>query len=825
MVQRLTLRLELDNGQFVGRIRASGRAVDDFTGRVEGGGRASERYNRAARRTEQANRRAATSFTLAQRAAVRFFGVLGGGFLVERLARETLEAADAYTELNNRIRLVADSEEAAALIRAELLDISQDTRTQLEANAELYSRISLAVRRFGRSEEESLRVTELLNQQVRIGGNNAIEASAGLIQFAQGLASGRLQGDELRSVLENLQGVSEGLIVGFRRLRQQGRIDIDVTRANIRELAAEGVLSADLLFDAILASADDTEEKFAGVQSTVADGAVTIRNAFVSAIGQLDQTLGLSQAIARQLERAAAAIDAGSRPTIISPDDVAFVEQMTGNLNQLDAAYQSFLRTVDTSQLDEQTIETQLAIARSALERFPDTLLQGEAGFGARQRAEATIERLTGLSRENIGATLRERREQLDAALSALQAREREFDLDPAGAARRDANILRSGPSLREQRAEVAELRAELQAAETVAARLLEVPINVRAVRRDLPEPSEEDVAAQYAERLAAQDEFQRSLTQSAYDMAAARLAIEGETFDLLSEQEREALARREEANRIADERIAAEAADRRARELEALRASREAEFLEAQGYRDREEAAEDVHQQALLAIRTRYAGGEFISLLQGQHRAQQQLEAGNQRAVAQILTGNLQQTLGALGRYNTTAFRLAQAAGIAKAVIDTQQAITEALKQPPPLNIVYAGLAAAQGAAAVATIRAQRPPQAFRLGGIVDSPTFFNARNLPRGGVAGEAGPEAILPVTRLAGGQYGVDARTAGSTTVNFSPVINQNIEVGEGVDADAIAERLGEQTRRDVGALFDGHIREALRPGGALNPTNTV
>ena len=52
-----------------------------------------------------------------------------------------------------------------------------------------------------------------LNKQAAIGGNMAQEAASRLVQFAQGIASGRLQGDELRSVPENLLGVSDGLEV------------------------------------------------------------------------------------------------------------------------------------------------------------------------------------------------------------------------------------------------------------------------------------------------------------------------------------------------------------------------------------------------------------------------------------------------------------------------------------------------------------------------------------------------------------------------------------------------------------------------------------
>ena len=142
------------------------------------------------------------SLLAAHRRLFGYIDLVGGGLGV----RHILHSADDYTELNNRLHLVSDSEAALMEVREGLLAVRQRTRTEWVANAALYSRIVLASSDLNYSQSELLRVTELLNKQVAIGGNNSSEAGAGLVQFAQGLASGRLQGDELRSVPENLQG-------------------------------------------------------------------------------------------------------------------------------------------------------------------------------------------------------------------------------------------------------------------------------------------------------------------------------------------------------------------------------------------------------------------------------------------------------------------------------------------------------------------------------------------------------------------------------------------------------------------------------------------
>ena len=232
-------------------------------------------------------------------------------YVTARVTRALTRQLDAYTELNNRLRLVTDSEASLAAVRGRLLGISQATRSALAENTKLYSRIALSAEETGHSQSQLLRVTELLNKQVLIGGNTATEAAAGLVQFAQGLASGRLQGDELRSVMENLLGVQQGLLTGFRILRERGQIDFDVTRANIRDLAAEGVLSSRLLLDAILASADDTEQKYRDVEITVSGATQKLSNAFLLLFGRLDEVTGASESLAESLSNVADDITSG----------------------------------------------------------------------------------------------------------------------------------------------------------------------------------------------------------------------------------------------------------------------------------------------------------------------------------------------------------------------------------------------------------------------------------------------------------------------------------------------------------------------------------
>ena len=240
-------------------------------------------------------------------------GLLSGALAalgVSLVTTRLVSYADAWTGLNNKLKLVTKSSNEQQKAMDAIFEISQRTRTALEANATLFSRLALGADDLNLSQTQLLRVTETLNKQVLIGGNNAQEASAGLVQFAQGIASGRLQGDELRSVMENLLGVQKGLISGFKKLYKEGQIDFEVTKSNIRDLAATGELSSDLLIKALLAVSDETDSAFSQLDTTISQAMGRISNSFLKYIGETNDVSNASKLITGSLGALADNLDA-----------------------------------------------------------------------------------------------------------------------------------------------------------------------------------------------------------------------------------------------------------------------------------------------------------------------------------------------------------------------------------------------------------------------------------------------------------------------------------------------------------------------------------
>ena len=130
---------------------------------------------------------------------------IGGTLVVRQLA----QLADSYTNIQNRLRVVTTGTGELVAVTESLFGISNRTRVEFEATAQIYQRLAAASQDLGSSQQELLNFTESLNQAVTISGATAEEAQGALVQLSQGIASTELRGQELRSVLEQLPFVAQ----------------------------------------------------------------------------------------------------------------------------------------------------------------------------------------------------------------------------------------------------------------------------------------------------------------------------------------------------------------------------------------------------------------------------------------------------------------------------------------------------------------------------------------------------------------------------------------------------------------------------------------
>lgn len=219
--------------------------------------------------------------------------------------RGLISLADAFTNIQNRIGTVTESSAELALVTERLFQISNQTRASFEATAEIYTRTALAVQELGLAQQVTLEFTESLNQAVVLSGAGVREANNALIQLSQGLASGVLRGDELRSVLEQLPVVADVIAKG-----------LGVTRGELRAMGAEGKITAEEVIKAFAAARQELAERFAKTVPTIGQSFLVLRNAVIQFIGTFDKANGISAAISKTLLLVAENFDTVARAVL-----------------------------------------------------------------------------------------------------------------------------------------------------------------------------------------------------------------------------------------------------------------------------------------------------------------------------------------------------------------------------------------------------------------------------------------------------------------------------------------------------------------------------
>ncbi|WP_165063931.1 tape measure protein [Paludisphaera rhizosphaerae] len=189
--------------------------------------------------------------------------------------REVVRAVDGYGLLQAKIKLTTETAAEYEFAQKRLYELAQRNRNSLDATVTLYTRLATSSRELGRSQSDMLQVVDTLQKAIRIGGSTSVEAAAGVIQLSQALASGRLQGDEFRSVMENMTRVAQAIAKGM-----------GVTVEQLRELSKQGKLTSQQVVDALLSQGEAIRNEFGTLPKTVAESFTQLTNSLQRAGGE-----------------------------------------------------------------------------------------------------------------------------------------------------------------------------------------------------------------------------------------------------------------------------------------------------------------------------------------------------------------------------------------------------------------------------------------------------------------------------------------------------------------------------------------------------------
>lgn len=214
-------------------------------------------------------------------------GSVLAGFASLSFAKSMLDTADAMQSINAQVRQVVSSESEYLAVQRQLLDVANNTRASLESTANLYVSTSRALKDYGYTQQEILTFAEATNNAMAIGGVQAQQQAAALMQLSQALGSGVLQGDEFKSIAEAAPILLDTIA------EYMGK-----SRAEIKKLGSEGQLTADVIFKAISGASEKFGEQAAKMPMTMGQALTVFSNNWQSMVSKLLNDSGAMSGIA-----------------------------------------------------------------------------------------------------------------------------------------------------------------------------------------------------------------------------------------------------------------------------------------------------------------------------------------------------------------------------------------------------------------------------------------------------------------------------------------------------------------------------------------------
>ena len=245
------------------------------------------RYGEQAAGVTKEAQRATESYSQSQKAAAASTNTLTnsvrnllGAFAGMQAIRWLVNTSDQLTSINARLQLMTGSAEAAAAAQNEIYQAAMRSRGAYADMADFVSQLGTTAGNAFRDTNELIAFAEQIQKQLAISGASSASAQAALVQLTQGLSSGTLRGEELNSVLEQTPMIAQ-TIADY----------MGVTTGEMRELASEGKVTADVVKNAILGATAETNAQFEQMPMTWAQVWTMAQNIAIRALDPVLQAI------------------------------------------------------------------------------------------------------------------------------------------------------------------------------------------------------------------------------------------------------------------------------------------------------------------------------------------------------------------------------------------------------------------------------------------------------------------------------------------------------------------------------------------------------
>lgn len=191
---------------------------------------------------------------------------------VKDVAVAAAQTADQLTSIRSRINLINDGSQTTAEIMEKIYSAATRSRGSYIDMADSVAKMNMLAKDAFSSNDEAIYFVEQLNKQFKISGAGIQEASAAMYQLTQAMASGKLQGDEFRSIMENAPLLAQSIAK-----------EMGMSVGQLKEMSSQGLITADIIKSALFNAAEETDARFGEIPMTFAEVGQSVQNQLIQA--------------------------------------------------------------------------------------------------------------------------------------------------------------------------------------------------------------------------------------------------------------------------------------------------------------------------------------------------------------------------------------------------------------------------------------------------------------------------------------------------------------------------------------------------------------
>lgn len=230
-----------------------------------------------------------------------FYGLIFSVAPIFGAAAAVINLADSYTVLQNKLQIVSATQEQNNELTNRAFELANKTRSGVLETAQAFARFDRALKGLGESQESSLRLTETVNKALIVSGATSREAASSLLQLSQAFNSGRLMGDEFRSVSENIPIVLDAISKVLGKPVNE-----------LKKLSSEGKITSKVLSEAFKLIEKDVDSAFAKTTPTISQAFTVLNNSAIQFFGELNKATGATKALSLAIIALANNLDVAS---------------------------------------------------------------------------------------------------------------------------------------------------------------------------------------------------------------------------------------------------------------------------------------------------------------------------------------------------------------------------------------------------------------------------------------------------------------------------------------------------------------------------------